>query len=339
MGIITKIGCVDEFSDKRVASPAIRASYTFTNGFEVDTFMQMFAPTTIVGTNTPYNVVASGFSWSDNTGEFDEAQNTLNFGMRVNMPVTDKLTLGVMAVNRRNPDGVVRWDDAPTTLSDGTANPFCFGPNNAAAAALGFADLADTNNNGIGDTTEMLTPLANGKCGSTAAPDPMGTASWAEWQTMAGKSRLNPIEGTLGFLNGGERNASGTNASTLAGNAAELSIIISGALSLWSHSRGEFTAHSLSSVAGLYSLALCLDSILKAYSLTRKSLEACLALTLKGGSSFSLGGNNRAGFGEERGALLCQLLKISHFISPLSIFFVYYLRHPSGGLHLAGLLI
>jgi hypothetical protein len=207
----------EEFSDKRVASPGIRASYTFTNGFEVDTFMQMFAPTTIVGTNTPYNVVASGFSWSDNTGEFDEAQNSLNFGMRVNMPVTDKLTLGVMAVNRRNPDGVVRWDDAPTVMSDGTANPFCFGPNNAAAAALGFVDLADTNNNGIGDTTEMLTPLANGKCGSTAAPDPMGTASWAEWQTMAGKSRLNPIEGTLGFLNGGERNASGTNASTLAG--------------------------------------------------------------------------------------------------------------------------
>lgn len=207
----------EEFSDKRVASPGIRASYTFNNGFEFDGFMQMFAPTTIVGTNTPYNVVASGFSWSDNTDEFNEARNSLNFGMRLNMPVTDKLTVGVMAVNRRNPDGVVRWDDAPTTLSDGTANPFCFGPNNAAAAALGFVDFADTNNNGIGDTTEMLTPLANGKCGSTAAPDPMGTASWAEWMTMAGKSRLNPVEGTLGFLNGGARNGSGTNASTLAG--------------------------------------------------------------------------------------------------------------------------
>jgi hypothetical protein len=208
----------EEFSDKRVASPAIRASYTFNNGFEVDTFMQMFAPTTIVGTNTPYNVVASGFSWSDNTGEFDEAENTLNFGMRVNMPVTDKLTLGVMAVNRRNPDGVVRWDDAPTALSDGTANPFCFGPNNAAGLLLqGLGVNVDTNGNGVGDTTEMLTPLGNGLCGSTAAPDPMGTASWAEWHTMAGKSRLNPVEGSLGFLNGGARNLSGTNASTLAG--------------------------------------------------------------------------------------------------------------------------
>lgn len=208
----------EEFSDKRVASPAIRASYTFNNGYEIDGFMQMFSPTTIVGTNTPYNVVASGFSWADTTGEFDEAKNTLNFGMRLNMPLTDKLTVGLMAVNRRNPDGVVRWEDAPTALSNGTANPFCFGPNNAAGLLLqGLGVNVDTNGNGIGDTTEMLTPLAGGGCGSTAAPDPMGTASWAEWHTMSGKSRLNPVEGALGFLNGGKLNASGTNASTLAG--------------------------------------------------------------------------------------------------------------------------
>lgn len=210
----------EEFSDKRVASPGVRASYTFNNGFELDTFVQMFAPTTIVGTNTPYNVVASGFSWRDSTGEFDEARNTLNFGARLNMPVTDKLTVGVMAVNRRNPDGVVRWEDAPLTLSDGTANPFCFGPNNGAAAALGGAAgpvNTDLNGNGIRDVTELLTPLSGGRCGANAAPDPMGTASWAEWYTMAGKSRLNPTEGTLGFLNGGSLNPSGTNASTLAG--------------------------------------------------------------------------------------------------------------------------
>jgi len=206
----------EEFADKRVASPGVRVSYTFNNGFELDTFVQMFAPTTIVGTNTPYNVVASGFSWRDSTGEFDEAANTLNFGGRLNMPLTDKLTVGLMAVNRRNPDGVVRWEDAPLTLSDGTANPFCFGANNAAAAALGGA-VTDTNGNGITDTVELTTPLAGGLCGSNAAPDPMGTASWAEWFTMAGKSRLNPTEGVLGFLNGGALNPSGTNASTLAG--------------------------------------------------------------------------------------------------------------------------
>ncbi|MCC7121457.1 MAG: hypothetical protein IT493_07855 [Gammaproteobacteria bacterium] len=212
----------EEFADKRVASPAVRASYTFDNGFELDTFVQMFAPTTIVGTNTPYNVVASGFSWSDKLGEFDEARNTLNFGFRLNMPVTDKLTLGVMAVNRRNPDGVVRWDDAPTVLSDGTANPFCFGPNNGTAAILRSVGVtpgiaADTNGNGVDDITELETPLSNGLCGSDATPDPVGTSSWADWYSTSGKSRLNPTEGTLGFLNGGATNASGTNANTLAG--------------------------------------------------------------------------------------------------------------------------
>lgn len=208
----------EEFSDKRVASPAVRASYTFNNGFELDTFVQMFAPTTIVGTNTPYNVVVSGFSWGDANGEFDEARNTLNFGFRLNMPVTDKLTLGVMAVNRRNPDGVTRWDDAPTVLSDGTANPYCFGPHNGTAAILDAIGLnQDTNNNGISDITELRTPLANGKCGSDAYPDPMATASWEEWNTMTWKSRLNPVEGVLGFLNEGAKNPSGTNANTLAG--------------------------------------------------------------------------------------------------------------------------
>lgn len=208
----------EEFSDKRVASPAVRASYTFNNGFELDGFVQMFAPTTIVGTNSPYNVVASGFSWRDSTGEFDEARNTLNFGFRLNMPVTDKLTLGVMAVNRRNPDGVVRWEDAPLTLSDGTANPYCFGPNNGTAAILSSLGLVstDTNNNGIFDRDELLTPLSGGRCGSDASPDPVATASWAEWHTMSGKSRLNPVEGVLSFLNLGQTNASGTNANNLA---------------------------------------------------------------------------------------------------------------------------
>jgi len=152
------------------------------------------------------------------------------------MPVTDKLTLGVMAVNRRNPDGVVRWDDAPTTLPDGTANPYCFGPNSAGAAAVQgligrFRDPADLNNtavadalqfgdndgNGIADLQDSLTPLGNGLCGSAAIPDPMGTASWAEWHTMSGKSRLNPIEGSLAFLNAGAKNSAGNNANSYAG--------------------------------------------------------------------------------------------------------------------------
>ncbi len=205
----------EEFSDKRVAAPALRVNYTFKNGWTTDAFVQMAAPTTLVGTNTPYNVVASGFSWRD-TGQSEILRNNVNYGMRITMPVTDKLTLGLMAVNRLNPDGVVQWADAPLQMGDGSPNPFCFGPNNYAGNILaGLQGAAiDNNQNGINDVTELLTPMTKGRCGANASPDPMGTASWKEWFTMAGKSRLNPVEGTLGFLNGGaEKN--GTNASTL----------------------------------------------------------------------------------------------------------------------------
>ena len=205
----------EEFSDKRVAAPALRVNYTFNNGWTTDAFVQMAAPTTLVGTNTPYNVVASGFSWRD-TGESEILRNNVNYGMRITMPVTDKLTLGLMAVNRLNPDGVVHWADAPLQLGDGSPNPFCFGPNNYAGNALaGLQGLGiDNNQNGQEDVSELLTPMTKGRCGANASPDPMGTASWNEWFYMAGKSRLNPVEGTLGFLNGGaEKN--GTNASTL----------------------------------------------------------------------------------------------------------------------------
>ena len=213
----------EEFSDKRVSAPAARVSYTFSNGFELDSFVQMSAPTTIVNTNTPYNVVANGFTWRDN-GESDMLNN-VNYGARLSMPLTEKFTMGAMAVNRVNPDGVVEWTDAPTTLGDGSPNPFCFGPNNYAGQLLtgpgtGGADLRglgaalDLNQNGQNDVAELLTPMPNGKCGANASPDPLGTASWQEWFAYSSRSRLNPMEGTLGFLNGGAEK-SGTNASTL----------------------------------------------------------------------------------------------------------------------------
>ena len=206
----------EEFSDKRVSAPAARVSYTFSNGFELDSFLQMSAPTTIVNTNTPYNVVANGFTWRDN-GESDMLNN-VNYGARLSMPVTEKLTVGAMAVNRVNPDGVVEWTDAPTTLGDGSPNPFCYGPNNYAGRVLqglGIQGLGlDMNQAGGEDVAELLTPMKDGKCGANASPDPLGTASYQEWFAYASRSRLNPMEGTLGFLNGGaEKN--GTNASTL----------------------------------------------------------------------------------------------------------------------------
>lgn len=204
----------EEFSDKRVASPAIRMSYTFGNAWEVDTFAQMFSPTVLPATDSPYNVVFSGFTWRD-TGQMDEARNSINFGVRLNMPLTESFTMSAMAVSRVNPDGLVRWQDAPTTLSfgnnpsNGLPNPFCFGPNNGSAQFLPASAMK----------TALLTPLADGKCGSAGMPDEFGTASWQEWVTEAGLARLDPLNGARDFALGGAKNAAGVSAGALASMA------------------------------------------------------------------------------------------------------------------------
>ncbi|MGE3392101.1 MAG: DUF1302 family protein, partial [Gammaproteobacteria bacterium] len=107
----------EEFADERVASPGVRASYTFGNGWEVDAFVQMFSPTLYPNTNTPYAVIGQDFTVNREsiTGPgFEEAENSLNFGARLIMPdlFIQDLTVSVMGVNRRNPDGVFKWDNA-----------------------------------------------------------------------------------------------------------------------------------------------------------------------------------------------------------------------------------
>jgi hypothetical protein len=201
----------EEYADERSSPPGVRVSYTFNNGIEIDAFAQMFAPTLLPGMNTPYNLVTSGFSW-DNRIELDEAKNTLQYGMRVIWPVTDALTMQVMAVNRRNPDGVTRWHDAPATLDNGAPNPFCSGR----AAALVGADIQESAdqrdfsaltgspfggnvNLSAKDIAILRTPTGglsrtkyteNG-CGSFFAPDGLGGTSGQNWYDLAPQGRLD----------------------------------------------------------------------------------------------------------------------------------------------------
>ena len=179
----------EEFQDQRIASPGLRLSYTFDNQWEVDAFVQMFTPTVLARTNTPYNVVPSAFSWREGD-EFDDAERALNFGARLTMPMTDSFTLLAAYVNRRNPDGVVRWADAPrrTTLPSafGTENPFCAGASNNPFAALPGAPTQAS---------------VGGGCGSFFAPDGTATSSAFEWFHMAGRTRLNAVLGTQVSIN------------------------------------------------------------------------------------------------------------------------------------------
>ena len=184
----------EEFSDQRVASPAVRLSYTFNNGYEIDAFAQMFSPTLLPSTNTPYSVVGHGATW-DEEDEFEDAENAINFGFRLTAPVTDSLTLMAMYTNRRDPNGVVRYTDAPRVWN-GQVNPFCLGPRNDTFQLLNALDgfgLVQFGH-GVNPVTRQLgiTP-SDGSCGSPLAPDPWALNS-TEFMTEVQEARLNPVK-------------------------------------------------------------------------------------------------------------------------------------------------
>ena len=122
-----------------------------------------------------------------------------------------------MAVNRRNPDGVVRWHDAPRTLDNGAPNPFCggrtlaqvvaatagpIGPNGRTSGAdfsalLGspFGGTIDLSAKEVGMLNGTI-PLSRTKftengCGSFFAPDGLGGTSGANWYDQAPQNRLD----------------------------------------------------------------------------------------------------------------------------------------------------
>ncbi len=202
----------EEFQDQRIASPGLRVSYTFSNNWELDAFTQMFTPTVLPGVNSAYNLTPAVFTW-DEGDEFDDAEGALNFGARLTAPVTDSLTLIAAYVNRRNPDGVVRWTDAPLTNGNsntvfGNENPFCAGAANNPFAGLPGAP-----------TRASL----GGRCGSFFSVDSTATASAFEWFHMAGRTRLNPVLGVQASIN--EAPASAFAARTILGMGNEVSAL------------------------------------------------------------------------------------------------------------------
>jgi hypothetical protein len=185
----------EEYQDQRIASPGIRVSYTFDNGWEVDAFAQMFQPTVLPGQNTPYNVIGmSGARFDDRLGQ-EDAENSINYGFKLNMPLTEAFTAMVAWVNRRNPDGVFHNADAPTFWA-GQVNTGCA---NAHSDTLNLAGLVTGNAGGtVAGVNNSLVALgynpmptldtrarnmANG-CGAFFAPDPYGTPSQQYWQAI-----------------------------------------------------------------------------------------------------------------------------------------------------------
>lgn len=152
----------EEYSDERIASPAIRTTWQATQQWEVDGFVQMFSPTVYPNANTPYNAIASQFSVQDQFGRYDDK---LNGGLRVRGS-HGQWSTQFIAARRYNPDGVFRWTES--------------GVNRDFAALPGSGPLVQ---------------------GTAFEADPTGVWSAAEWFTFAGNARLNGVEGLNASIN------------------------------------------------------------------------------------------------------------------------------------------
>jgi len=173
----------EEYQDQRIASPGVRLSYTFSNGFELDAFAQMFSPSLLPGQNTPYNLVNDDVYLNESAG-FKDARGSMNFGARMTMPITEQFTAIVGVVNRRNPDGVLRNVDAPTYW-DGHINTGCVNQFNDTLNLLnGGNGLQNAAAFGFPTFDKRARTMENG-CGSAFAPDHNAATSINYWSNIA----------------------------------------------------------------------------------------------------------------------------------------------------------
>jgi len=144
----------EEYSDKRVHSPAVRTSFTFNSGWELEGFAQMAQPSILPTPNSPYNIIPDGFVVQQEQG-YDEIDDKWNFGIRLRGQA-GPFDLQFMAVRRYNPDGVFSWTESNINPGD------LLGPGSGLV---------------LSQTAYELSPI--------------GVWSAYEWMTYAGDVRLN----------------------------------------------------------------------------------------------------------------------------------------------------
>ena len=151
----------EEYSDSRIPSPAIRGSWRFDNGWELEGYAQQFRPSILPRPGTPYSLVAEAFTVFEEPG-YEKDEDDIDVGFRY-MGQWNNTDLSFMVVSRTNPDGTYRW--ARNEL---------------------YPDTTDPDN---GD----LTVNAGVRPGLAFAPDPLGTASADEWFWGASWLRFDPV--------------------------------------------------------------------------------------------------------------------------------------------------
>lgn len=100
----------EEYSDERLASPGVRASYQVDENWEVEVFAQMFQPTILPTNYSPYNLIQSGFNMNQGYKEgFDKVDDAINGGIRIqgqNLGEDGSWGVQLFAVTRHNPDPI-----------------------------------------------------------------------------------------------------------------------------------------------------------------------------------------------------------------------------------------
>ena len=158
----------EEYSDERIGSLGLRATWQVDSRWEVDGFVQRFLPTVYPNPNTPYNAISSQFSVHNQFGEYN---GKLNGGLRARGNF-GQWSVQFITARRYNPDGVFRWTESGVSRDlPGLAGAFPDGTTGAILSQTAFE------------------------------VDPSGVQSATEWFTYAAHSRLNGVTGLNASIN------------------------------------------------------------------------------------------------------------------------------------------
>lgn len=143
----------EEYSDKRVSAPGVRANYRFDNEWEVEGFSQLFQPSILPTPNSPYNIIPAQFTIDQHTG-YQAVKNDWNFGAKLRGKIGD-VGLQFVATRRHNADGVFRWTDSRAGILSGT--PFQAGTKQGVySAAEWFNSAGGARLDGVGALAAAL---------------------------------------------------------------------------------------------------------------------------------------------------------------------------------------
>lgn len=110
----------EEYADERLASPGIRVSMAINEIWELEVFAQMFQPSILPNSYTPFNLITNGFHPDYQTG-FDKVQDNINGGFRLSGQF-DQLGVQFFAVSNHNPNPIFNLK------AGGQSLPLTFGP-------------------------------------------------------------------------------------------------------------------------------------------------------------------------------------------------------------------